>query len=71
MSLTSYAKAITAFATTAAAGVTAAMLIGSDGGASITQTEWIGIAVTTVLATAAVWLVPNKPAAPNEAPLID
>ena len=71
MSVSSYAKAITAFVSTAATGVVAATLIGSDGGTSITQTEWIGIAVTTVLATAAVWIVPNKPASPAEPPLID
>ena len=60
MSLASYAKAITAFVTTAASTVVAAMLVGSDGGASITSTEWIGIAVTTVVATVAVFAIPNK-----------
>jgi hypothetical protein len=57
--------------TTAAASVVAALLIGSDGGTSVTQTEWIGIVATTLLATVAVFAVPNKPADPSEPPLID
>lgn len=72
MSLAPYAKAIAAFVSTGAATVVAALLIGSDGGTSITSTEWIGIVATTLVATAGVFLAPkNKPADPAEPPLTD
>jgi hypothetical protein len=66
VSVAPYAKAIAAFVTTAATTVAAALLLGTDGGVAITQTEWISIAVTTILAAAGVFLAPaNKaPEAP-------
>jgi hypothetical protein len=72
VSISSYSKAIAAFVTTAATTVVASLLVGSDGGTSITSTEWIGIAATTLIATAGVFLAPkNTPADPAEPPLID
>jgi len=63
VSLRPYAKAVAPFVSTAAASIGAALLIGSDGDTSITVTEWIGAASTTVLATLAVFLAPrNEPA---------
>lgn len=67
MSLAPYRKAVTAFVSTFVATAGAALLLGSDGGASITQTEWIGIAATTIIATVGVFLTPNKaPDAPAQ-----
>ena len=48
MSLAPYAKAVAAFVSTAAAGLLAALLLGSPGDAAITTAEWIGIAATTL-----------------------
>lgn len=61
-SLARYSKAIAAFVGTAAAGLAAALLIGSPGDTTITAVEWIGIASTTIIATAAVFVAPaNQP----------
>ena len=68
MSLAPYAKAATALVSTLATTVVAAMLVGSDGGSSITQTEWIGIACTTIIATVGVFIVPNKAPAEGQPP---
>ena len=63
MSLAPYSKAIATLLSTAAAGVTTALLLGSPGDGLITSAEWISIAATTVLATVAVFLAPaNRPA---------
>jgi hypothetical protein len=70
VSLAPYAKAIAAFVSTAAAGVVASLLLGSDGGTQITVNEWIGVVSTTILATLAVFSVPNKPDT-SEPPLVD
>lgn len=49
------AKAVAAFATAFGGGVAAAL---PDG---ITGQEWVTIAVATIVATAAVWAIPNTP----------
>jgi len=54
------AKAVAAFATALGGGVAAAL---PDG---ITAQEWITIAVAVVVATAAVWAVPNRPVTSTE-----
>jgi hypothetical protein len=62
MSVAPYVKAIAAFVSTAAAGLLAALLLGSPGDAEITQAEWIAIAATTITATVGVFLAPaNRP----------
>lgn len=61
-SLKPYLKAVTAFVSTAAAGVLAALLLGSEGGSTITVSEIVAIVATTIVATTAVYAVPNKPA---------
>jgi hypothetical protein len=72
VSVKPYAKAVAALAGTVAAGVTAALLLGSPGDAAITTAEWISIASTTLIATVAVFLAPaNAPAGNPEPPLID
>jgi hypothetical protein len=61
VSIAPYAKAVTAFVSTAATTLVASLLVGSDGGAAITATEWITVAATTLVASLAVFTVPNKP----------
>lgn len=63
-SLKPYAKAVAAFASAAAAGIVAALLPDSPGGATIVVAEWIAIASTTIVATVAVYSVPNVPPGP-------
>jgi hypothetical protein len=58
MSVASYSKAIATLVSTAAVGVTAALLLGSPGDIAITAAEWISIISTTLIATAAVFLAP-------------
>jgi hypothetical protein len=67
LSIAPYAKAVTAFVSTAATTLVASLLVGSDGGAAITTTEWITIAATSIVATLAVFSVPNKPAPIDQA----
>jgi hypothetical protein len=65
MSLAPYVKAVAAFVSTASAGLLAALLLGSPGDATVTTAEWIGIASTTIVATAGVFFAPaNRPADP-------
>ena len=64
-SLKPYLKAVTAFVTTAATGLVAALLEGSPGGTTVTVVEIIGIASTTIIATVAVFAVPNLPPGPE------
>ena len=67
MSVSSYAKAIAAFVSTAAAGVVAALVIGPDGNTGITANEWIQIISATLVATLGVLVAPaNKPAVEAE-----
>ena len=60
MSIAPYAKAVAAFAGSAASGLVAALLLGSDGGSTITIGEIIAIAGATIVVTAGVFAVPNK-----------
>lgn len=55
-----YAKAITAALVAAYAVYQVATGQGSPGGEAVVQAEWVGIAVTGIVAGAAVWAVPNK-----------
>ena len=68
MSVARYSKAIAAFVSALAAGLTAALLIGSEGDAAITSGEWIMIAATTVVATAGVFLAPANAPVPAPEP---
>jgi len=61
VSIAPYAKAVAAFVSSAATLLVASLLLDSDGGSAITIGEWIKISSATVVATAAVFLVPNKP----------
>ena len=54
-SIPTVAKAIAAAAT--AFGAAFAVAVAQDG---ITSSEWVTIAIATVIAAAAVWAVPNK-----------
>jgi len=62
VSVASYAKAIAAFVSPAAAGVAAALIVGPDGDPGITVNEWIQIVSATLVATLGVLMAPaNKP----------
>lgn len=62
MKLAEYAKAATAVLVVAYSTYQAARLGSSPGGEAVTVDEWIGVAVTGLVAGFAVWLVPNAPA---------
>jgi hypothetical protein len=55
------AKAVTAGLVAFGGAFDVASSLGSIGGETVTTNEWVRIAVVTVVAAAAVWLVPNSP----------
>ena len=55
-----YYKAATAVAVPFLTSVGAALVESSDGGSSITTTEWVSAAVVSLVAGGAVFAVPNK-----------
>lgn len=57
------AKAVTAGAVAFGTVWDASTAVGSVGGEAVTANEWVRIAVSTVLAAVAVWLIPNAAAA--------
>lgn len=56
-----YWKAIAGFVAPGAVALGAALTAGSDGGTSITTTEWISAGIACVVTSAAVYRVQNKP----------
>jgi hypothetical protein len=65
MRLAEVAKAVTAGAVAFGTVWDASTAVGSVGGEAVTANEWVRIAVSTVLAAVAVWLIPNA-AAPKD-----
>jgi len=55
-----YLKAVAGILVPFAGQVLAAMQDASPGGSAITQTEWVTAVLTSFVAGAAVWAVPNK-----------
>ena len=61
--LAPYWKAVVGFFAPGAVSIAAAVTDASDGGTLITAAEWITAACAMVITAAAVYAVPNKPAA--------
>jgi hypothetical protein len=55
-----YMKAVAAFLVPFAGQVVAAMQDGSQGGSTITSQEWLTAVLTSIVASGAVFTVPNK-----------
>lgn len=55
-----YAKAFAAFLVPFAGQVVAAMQDGSQGGSTITSTEWVTAVLTSLVASGAVFGIPNR-----------
>jgi hypothetical protein len=62
-----YAKAITSALVTSYAIYQSALVATSPGGVGVTSDEWVGIAVSALLAGIAVWLIPNTKSEPTVA----
>jgi hypothetical protein len=66
--LAPYMKAVLAFITPAAVTIVASITEASDGGSTITGSEWITALCNCVITATAVYAVPNRPAAHRATP---
>jgi hypothetical protein len=64
MKIGEVAKAVTAGLVSFGGAFDVASSVGSVGGETVTTNEWVRIAIVTVVAAVAVWLIPNTPPEP-------